>query len=191
MSPFLNVALAIQSLLGQVTFTNTPVQQVCDVSLFPSEIRRELSFRVEHAIGGGQVKSGDFTFCTFLYSDPSLKPTNSVPSQISSVPGVGWSAMWVNQGKAIDETVTESYGILPDQLTPKARYDGVAYGQAGGRIGGGIPFSTNGRSDQVTELAIELQFPHSRPLGGKLSFRQSLHGIEDIAASPWPSSRQE
>lgn len=188
---FLSVVLAIHTLLGQVTFTNTSVPQVCDVSIFPSEIRGELSFRVEHAIGGGQVKSGDFTFCTFIYSDPALQPTNSAPSQISSVPGVGWTAMWVNKGKSIAGTVTESYGILPDQLTPKAQYDGIAFGQAGGRIGGGIPVSTNGRSDQVTELAIELMIPHSGPLGGKLTFRQSPHGIKEIAVSPWPSSRHE
>lgn len=125
---------------------------VCNTSMFPTNVREKVASRIRQAIGGGQVQDGPFTFCVFLYADPLVQPNASHPSLMISIPGVGWSALWVYHGANIRGNTIESYGLAPDQVTPKLEY--TSFSVATGEVGSGVGCLSPGTRDRVIECGL-------------------------------------
>lgn len=156
---------------------------VCNTSMFPTNVREKVASRLRQAIGGGQVQNGPFTFCVFLYADPQVQPNAEHPSLMTSIPGVGWSALWVYHGANIRENTIESYGLAPDQVTPKAGYSSLQRGDWGGRFGGGVPESKDSRPGDRVRLGIQMDTPEGA-YGAEIAFTTTGKGVSDITAYP-------
>jgi hypothetical protein len=95
---------------------------VCDTSIFPVDVRDQVESRVRQVTGSGQIQSGPFNFCLLLYADSNLQASGNHPSRMTNIPGVGWSGLWIYQGKEISGNITQAHGSLPDGIMPTTGY---------------------------------------------------------------------
>ena len=155
---------------------------MCNISLFPADVRDTVADRVRKAIGGGQVQNGPFTFCLLLYADPALQPSAAHPSFMTDIPEVGWAGIWVYTGEAISGKTTESYGVEPGEITPTVGYSHIKPGMWGGRFGGGVLLPNHSHPGDRIRLGIQMSTPGGA-YGAQLSFVLTRQGVRDIVVS--------
>ncbi len=119
--------------------------------------------------GAAYVQDGPFTFFLTLYSDAGLQPIGSPKSHprgasfISDVPEVGWRALWLYTGPAIEGTHGEYYmrefwGTLGSGpgIAPVSAYRTLSAGMSGGRAGGGVLLPKSAQAGDEIEIEIKL-----------------------------------
>jgi hypothetical protein len=156
---------------------------VCDPSIFPTDIRSQVEARVRQAIGGGQIRSGPFSFCVLLYADAALQPHADHPSRMTDIPGVGWTGLWVYRGKALSGNITESWGFAPGGIKPTAGHYRLEPGNWGGRFGGGVPLPEGSRPGDQVRLGIRIATPDGT-YGANITFTLTGQGITNVSVSP-------
>ncbi len=143
------------------------------------------------SVGGGTVQNGPFTFCLWIYRDPSLNQNPVTPSLYSDMNGYGAYLYWVYNGKEdLPGPVTEWWGVEPNlqALNTYARIKPEAQGGRSGGIWlpGGFFISGQSQAGETQKLIIQVSTP-GKTYGAALSFTlrgQTLNWQPDEIQKP-------